>query len=629
VTEKTSLTFEDFLKEIWQRRWSIVATTFLVALATAVVSLFIPKVYQATAQLIVLPPRFKPELASQAPEVKTCQMLLGSPAVLRELLRWLVDGREVLDNLTKGERMTPDNIEGIRNLTAAQIQVATGCDAALAEFMDKLDANGLEGLAEFRLKKLRDMTLEDLGEIVRSEVAEEKKTAIDIIYSPIIVLRARGRTGAQAAVLANAWGAVFLKVYSDLVRRDTDASFKFISAEASRLQKERAQLQEEIRKLRQRFNLEFLTARMEADTHDYGEMQSDLARQRLDLDEATSRLATLARTLNAIEDEGAWIGATSGSVSADKVGVAGTDREARLKVLASAQRWRNAAAEFEAFSAQHDLDTLRKKRERAQIDLLDLQSMLRQDVVRIERLAKALETTRQRLQKTSPTITVRRPSGGGTSAVEIVNPAWEDIQQEQLRLEIENAEAVAGKTKLEPYVKELETVLRDEEAQLTRLDADYGWLRNNLELAQNERDGYQKAYVQLKRDIYDTAEKLGPLRSRVARLEAGATAARAHIADVQSSITAGQTAMAQLETKDDTLARYVTLTLEKQHEAELAVAQPTLDVKVASEAIAPTKKIWPQRTLMALVMACVGLFGSVAAVCTRRYLVATGVWAGR
>jgi uncharacterized protein involved in exopolysaccharide biosynthesis len=629
VTKKIPLTFEDFLKELWRRRMTVVAATFLVALATAVVSLLIPKVYQATGQLIVLPPRFKPELASQTPEVKTCQMLLGSPAVLRELQRWLVDAREVLNNLASGERMTPDNIEGIRTMTAAQIQVQTGCDAAVAEYVDKLDAAGLEGLAEFQLKKLREMTLEDLGELVRSEVAEEKKTAIDIIYSPIIVLRARGRTGPQAALLANTWSAVFLKVYSDLVRRDIESSQKYISTEATRLQKDRGQLQDEIRKFRQRYNTEFLTSQMEAATRDFSELQSDLARQRLELDSATSRMATLAQTLRAIEDDGTWIGATTATAAAEKPGVAGADRAMRLNVLSSVQRLHRAAAELEAFSAQNDLDTLRKKRERAQIDLLNFDSQLKQDTVKADEIAKALEAARLRLEKTSPTITVRRPSaGGGAGPVEVVNPVWEDIQQERLRLEIENARVTAGRAKLEPYVKELEAAIRGGEAQVGRLEVERNRLRNALELAQNEYDGYQQAYGRLKREMYDTAEKIGPVRSRVAQIEANATGVRARIADAQSSITAGQTGMAQLQTKDDTLARYVTMTLEKQHEAQLAVAQPGLDVKVASDAIAPKKKIWPQRTLMVLVMVIVGFFGSVVAVCGRQYLVAAGVWKG-
>ena len=632
MTKKQSLTFEDYLKELWRRKMTIVAATFLVAVATAFVSLLLAKVYQATAQLIVLPPRFKPELASQTPEVKTCQMLLGSPAVLRELYRWLSDGREVLDNLAAGERMTADNIEGIRSLSAAQIQVQTGCTSPVAQYVDSLDPTGLEGLAEFRLKKIRGMTLEDLGELVRSEVAEEKKTAIDIIYSPIIVLRAKGKTGPQAALLANTWASVFLKVYSDLVRNDIIASHKYISAEAGRLQKERALLQEEIRKSRQRYNIEFLTSRMEAATRDYGELQSELARQRLELDYETSRLATLTRTLNAIEDNGEWvgtIGATSASVASEKPGVVGADREMRLKILSSALRLRRVAAELEAFSAQNDLDTLRKKRERAQLDLLNFQSQLKQDTVRIDKLAKTLEAIRLRLDKTSPTLTVRRASGGGTALVEIVNPAWEEIQQERIRLEIENAEVTAGKAKLEQYVKELEATIRGEEAQLSRLDVEYNRLRKNLELAQSEYDGYQQAHAQLKRDIYGTAEKIGPLRSRVAQINASVADAQMRIADTQSSITAGQTEMAQLQTKDDTLARYVTLTLEKLREAELAVAQPGLDVKIASEAIAPKKKIWPQRTLIVLVMTFIGLFGSVAAICTRQYLVAAGVWAGR
>jgi len=623
------LAFESYLKEIWRRRFRIVGVTFLIAAATAVVSLLLPKTYEAVAQLIVLPAQYKPELASRTPEVQTCQMLLHSPDVLKKLRQMLVQGREVIENLTAGEKLTPEHIEGIMGLTSATIEVDTGCEPEVAQFIADLDPAGLKALAAFPLKKLEEMSLEDLSESLRAEVTEEKKTAIDIIYSPIILIRARARTGQQAALLANTWAKVFLDVYGEMVRNNTMTSYRFIAAEVERFQKDREKIQQELRDLRRRYNLDFLTGWMKTATEKYGDLRSELSAQQLELDYETSRLLSLARTLNAIEDNGVWIGESTGTVAADKPGVEGPDREMRLKVIAAARRLRAASDALGTFLAQNDLDTLRKQRQRAQLDLLDFESQLNKDIVEIEKTSKTLAMLRARIAETSSTLSVRRPSSGSKGIADIVNPAWEELEMQRIRLEVQLAESLARKEKLEKYVKTLAEKIRAEDARLNRLELQDTLLRRELELAQQEYDGYQQAYAELKRDIYDTAQRIGPLVARVGQLRAAAAEMESQITDAQTSITAGQTALAMLETKDNTLERYVSLTLAKLQEARLAVAQQELDVKIASEAIAPTKKIWPQRTLMVLVMTIVGLFLSVGWVCLRHYLVGAGIWSGR
>lgn len=663
---ESSLSFESYLKELWRRKISIVAIPFGVAVLTAVVSLLMPKTYEATAQLIVLPPQYKPELASKTPEVKTCQFLLRSPRVLLGLRKLLVEGRQVLNELTAGEPLDQDWIEGLKDYTpqaimrqtangprldqwikglegytsytllieakglqghtSYTIQIRTGCSPEVARFLADLDDVGLRGLADYDLEDLQEMSIEDLEESLNAVVSEEKKTAIDVIYSPVILLRARGRTGPQAAMLANAWGEVFLQVYGGLVREVLVGSHQFIAEEAGRFEEKRAAQQEKIRRLRGEYDLDFLAARIEGTTEDFRELESELTQQRLDLDYETSRLVSLDCILTAIEDNGVWIGSTTATIRATKAGIAGREQTMREQVLASAGRLCQAQEELEAFRAQHDLATLSKEHERAVFDLTDFQSQLKRETLGVEQTAKSLEAVSQRLARTSPTLNLSRRYSTGTQWAEIPNPAWQELEYKRVELEAQLARNRTAVAMLGPYVQDLATTIATTSARLSRLETQHTRLQRNLEFAQDEHDAYRQKYIQLKRDRYEAAQAIGPLRSRVGQLEATIQNVHALIDEAQTSLTAGQTKLGQLQIEDQTLERYLTLTLEKLQEARLAIAQQGLDVKVASEAIAPSRKIWPQRTLMVFVMTFLGFFFAVAFVCVRLFMVTAGVW---
>ena len=623
---KSSVTFESYLKELWRAWRRIVAITFAVAVVTAIVSLIIPKTYEATVQLWVLPPRYKPELASKTPEVQTCQFLLTSPKVMAGLGKRLVEGRRVLNELTAGERLDEKWLEGLREATSYSIVLKTFCAPEVALFLADLDDTGLTGLEAYRLKDLEAMTLEDLAESLNAVISEEKKTAIETIFSPIILLRARGRTGPQAAMLANAWADVFLEVYGGLIRTGLVGSYHFIASEADRFETERAAQQEKIRQLRLEFDLDFLAARVEGATQDYQALLTELGQQRLALDSETSRVASLDRLLSALEANGEWIGSTTASLSAGQPGLGARERALRVEVLASARRLRAARDELDAFSDQNDLETLTQTCGRARFDLLDFQSRVKREALTVERTAESLKAVLDRLAVTSPTLALERRFTTGTRWIEIPNPARQELEYKRVELETELAGARAASARLGPLASDLATSLAATSARLGRLETEHARLRKNLEFAQEEHDGYREAYIRLKRDRHGAAQTIEPLRARVAGLEAAVHQVQLLIDESQTSLTAGQTRLGLLTVKDETLARYLTLTLEKLQEARLAVAQQSVDVKVASEAIAPSRKIWPQRTLMVLVAAFLGFFFSVTAVSTRHYLATAGVW---
>jgi chromosome segregation ATPase len=467
------------------------------------------------------------------------------------------------------------------------------------------------------------MTLEDLGESLFADVTEEKKTAIDIIFSPIIKLRARGKTGRQAAMLANVWAAVFLDVYGNLVRTNAQRNLDFWSSATERLRSERAVKLEEIRKFRLGYNLEFLQEWLDEASVDFRELQDDLNRRQLEVDQETSRIVSLTRALEAVEDNGTWIGATTVSAPVEKPGVTERFREMRQNVIASAERVDRLTQRLDAFNDRHNLDVVRAEAERALYDLVDYRSHLKEVTVKADQTSKTLAGVLKNLDATEPKIAVEQPGDEGPG--EIVNPAWEELQYERIRLEVARDEAVAAREKLATYVGQLAGEAEELAARRSRLELEHDQLRNNLDLALEEYNGYQQAYGDLKREIYNAAQNIGPLQSRAQHLAQATGELNARIEDTMTSITNGQTGLSLRESEDETWEEYVKLASENLREAELAAERTSLDVYVSAEAIPPTRKIWPQRTLMVIVMTFLGFFVAIAWVCGRYYLVSTGL----
>lgn len=171
----------------FRRRWvSVFGTALAFAVGVAVVLAVVrPAEYEASAALVVVPPRFASELRPATLSVQGYQRMLESDAVIGET---------------------------IRRLTAAGI------------------------LAERKTLRLGDQ-LE--SRIFVSRRAEETPLA------PIIEAVARARTGDKAAAIANTWVEVFLEKSRDLVIGSIAPTLTFIESQYAREKAELDRLAEE------------------------------------------------------------------------------------------------------------------------------------------------------------------------------------------------------------------------------------------------------------------------------------------------------------------------------------------------------------------------------------------------
>lgn len=393
------LSFGDVVA-FFHRNWKIVFGLGLGAgvLTALVVLLFVPREYEASATLVVVPPKFASDLKSSTLTVQGYQRILESDAVIAETKRRLVE---------KGQ-LDPEQVR-----------------------------------RTFRLGK-------DLGtRIFASRRAEET------VLAPMIEAVARGRSSEQAAQIANEWASVFLLRTREVMGGSTSATVQLIERQypeaRSAVEKLETLRSETQASLQQRFddtvtkwndaitshknetgdliadyraetmrtvdafsgskNLETRRVRLEAMRKAYSDLQDEQARvssqleqRKLELDAVRRQIGTTPQYLEvhkAITDDALWqklASSKSGDVNWQELQKRSLVSQ-ELNPLYQELSARSSKAEADVFSLVPRADQLGREIERlsAEIQRLDLEYS--PDTSALEKLKQEREAGLARLQK--------------------------------------------------------------------------------------------------------------------------------------------------------------------------------------------------------------------------------------
>lgn len=176
------LSFTDVV-HFFRRNWRLIlGLAVLTGLGTTLVLLLVPNKYEASATLYIVPPSFSSDLKPQTLTIQSYQKILESDAVIAEAKRRLV----------------------------AQNQFPSDRPLRLGVELE--------------------------SRIFVARRAEEATT-------PMLQAVARGRTGEQAAALANTWAEVFLARTRELAVGSMSAAFQFIVQQYSRVRDSLAKIE--------------------------------------------------------------------------------------------------------------------------------------------------------------------------------------------------------------------------------------------------------------------------------------------------------------------------------------------------------------------------------------------------
>lgn len=252
-TETIRLSLKTVVLAVWDSRKLIVASVVIAAVASAIISLLLPKEFESTATLLVMPPPFK----------------------------------EVKDVQQEQIGLFPRSI-GVQDYALLLMQ-----DAVLTEVVDRVNASGLLDQKQFEALK-RPSVLRRKMEV---EVTVNEKTAYGTKNSPALLLIARGPSPEIAQALAQAWGEVAQEKSLDLYKKSKGDQAKYILEQYNDVQLQLAKVLDEQQANEAAFNSEEFKLRLQAMTQLLSQQEDEYYKTLVEVDGLRKEVDSLRNRL--------------------------------------------------------------------------------------------------------------------------------------------------------------------------------------------------------------------------------------------------------------------------------------------------------------------------------------------
>jgi len=633
----------------WQRRWFIIKTLMALAVVFVVVLLLIPSRYRASAQVIILPPRFVPEVRTQPLAVPTAQALLETPDLYQQVLNTIKRQRSLVLKFTAD---SDEVAAALAAVTAEQVRVATGASPAEAADIKSLEPTELEGLIEFDEGELADLNPGVVGEMLSSEEAVEKKTASDVVYSPVVQLYAVADTGPKAQILANTWARLFEKKYEALARGQTQRLSSSLESQQEAGQQELEKIQQLIVTFKLENNVELLQRQI----RDKVELLSSFSQQlvgrqnELAVEHAkTTGLQALAASLE--QTESGWMGDVSpSSVIDDKLSAPQTTASALTdfpaavdiagQVKKSQQDMARALQQARLFEQENQSAYLQELETKTKNALVELKAELPQKRMLEVSLRSATEQLEQAIAGTSKTLqlTTSLPdevigsaiASGSEGAIvrttelrygnERLNPEWEELVKQRAALQQQLTQAQA-------QVRSIEALIPQKEAEVKQLTGRAISAGQGANLARNQVEQYEQLnrrfferYTEMKRDLFSSMLRQVALSQEIASITSTTAQLSTAIDDLRGRAEAAEARLEVLNLRKKAVEQRAQLLTQKLQESLVAVGEQVSDVSIASKAVSPERHYFPPRSMLLLAGMLLATAVLLYSLSRRRYL---------
>lgn len=653
----------EILEYWWKRRWYITKVMLLAIIVFIGVLLLIPNRYRAQSTVIVLPPRFMPEVRAQPLTVSTVRTLLGSGHLLQRVIENLRTARGLLVRHFGTAEPTEEPLREFAAADENRIQQLLAIkDADLGTYLAGLSIGEIKALLAMKPDDLAEMSVDDLAQQLESEEAVEKRTASDMVFSPLVQLFAEGKTGPRAQLLANTWAFFFTRMYEGLTRVKTTEQFESIRNQQEISQRDLEEIQNAIVQYKAANNLELLQREIDQTSQEFQQYTQQLITRRTALEKLRGRLQQLLSVLGAMEDGGNWIGrvtmntsdlastgtgesATGSSVpdldrSEIMMGKGDWSEHIRRETLQNRERLTSAMLEFTTFYREQPLELLEKERDQLQKDYLEAQEKLRAGTIRLEVLRSALVTLDRRLSGTAQLLTLatsvpeqtigeavaaNRPQQlQNLSDVQFqrqeLNPSWIQLQTQRNETQQELELARSETAELEQRLPEMEEQLYQLQNLIYQARLTESLVKEDLQRWQQSNEQLFRNYVQFSEDLLNAAQEIALLEREVQDIEQATSASQARAALLQRTYDQAAAELQILELRQRAIQRNADLLLQKVQEAQIAVRESVSDVSIAARAVAPERHYFPMRSLTLLLATIATGLALLAGLARQKYL---------
>ncbi len=652
---RDDLLIESTILYWWSRRRFII-TILLAAIALfAVVLLIIPKAYRAQASVIIMPPRFVPEVRTQPLTVTTAQSLLETHELYQQVIRSLRRNRDLVVRISGEENPSVEKLQQVADLLPQEISSASGATPDEAEALAEMDLSELEGLIEFSDDELQDMTVDSVSETLSSEETVEKKTASELTYSPVLQLHAIADSGNKAQVLANIWAGLFEEKYESVTRGQTQRLYESLENQQIAGQQEL----ENIQKILVEFSLENNLDLLERQIAEYTESMTSYSRQLVnrsnELVNMRAQMVTLVQLVRALEQEdGGWLGgAQVDTFSTDSEHIVYEDVPhleindtvpsvtlMRREALRSRVDLIRALDMAYAFNERNPITLLTAEEERLRQEFLEQKTEYRNSLVKAEVLEMTLQDISTLLSATSQSVVLatalpdevigqallseRRQNIEQASLLQLqteqLNPFWTVLINQRAEASRELAEAQAAISELSAVLPQKEKELRSLSNRVFQAKQAEETVTQRVERYQQLNENLFTHYTQMKNQLFSVSWRVTLLEEEINSLRTGLAATRVELEAFREEYEGAAAQVEIINLRKSAVAERANLLTQKLQESLVAIGEQVSDVTIASKAVAPTRHFFPPRTILLALMTFLTAAVVLGGMSRRRYL---------
>ncbi len=593
MNENSQIELKSFIAVLWKRRSQIILGTLLCAVVAAIISLIIPRKYESSTTLLVIPPKFQTELQPSVLSTPTYQSILESDDLVNHIINSL---------------------------------------------------------------HLQDTKIENLKKNMKTELVIEDKGTNQRSYAPVIKLTALAKTPQLAASIASTWADLFIAQNGRLTNRETELSYDFLTNQFSLTTTSLQNAEEDLRQFQDSHKLDLVKDQLSALQHKLDDSSTgylvtyrDL---KYELDTKMAEMVQLKKQVEVQEYKGSWIGFVESDMTMDDFAKQAAEIESHVMdtsvvairddVLLTKKNLILAQAQLREFLDTYKIEIVKRQFTDRNQELSDAQNELARDEVRLDSLVASVAAIHTQLESQDEYIVLKKSitdqalwnhvlnetSGpddlkklqGLKLESQEVSPVYLGLVRQSVDLQVElntlkpKIEGLKVKTvAIDSTVRKLDTELTDDEYQKDRLES-------QLEIAKRNYDSSANRYLTLKNSLQTAQSQVDILRSRVKETELTIKSLTNDVQRMQSEVYQGEMQLKQLDRTVYTYSSTYVMLADKQEQAKIAKAERLEDIKIVANAVVPQTPVWPKRTLITLLAGLLGLFASVGWILLQEYL---------
>ena len=553
------INLREYIEVILGRKKLIFQVFLICVILAGLVSLFLPKVYEATASIMVLPSKIQsvlsPKLMSLDPERdKPGAYAAQKPTISISTHRTLLKSNAVLQRVT-----------------------------------DKLKSGGI--LDE-------DSAIERLSE--RLKVKDVKDTEA----TNVLQFAVKGKDPCEVTAIVNTWAQEYALYSLELIGGEVQDSGDFIFKQFDLAQENLVNAERNVNEFDVRERLALMQIELTEDQNQLESHYAQVHKLSFTLEEKENRLRNVVGDIAAMTKDGVWLGAlrvtSADEKQYDDVGLSSSQKALRQKALKAELTLAKSKNERDTFINESKIHSIREDVVRRRKDLLDDKSVLSQ----VERLCEATKVNLQSKGSLDMLKHLEGPIAENLSDLTI----WEILSLiEGYNFFETRKQSLAAKLgEQEKELKDLEKALFEYEDKqktldenVTRAQLNYDFYFNKLKSLEDEKNTTELEVASIQSDLSYSRELVKKLEEDVKILKTAINEKKAKLSELNREL--------------EICKRTYGLLSSKLEEARIAKALELGEVKVVSTAFEPKYPVGPRRRLTVAVAGVIGLILGVLA----------------